>query len=104
MKQARPSTNWRSTTTTPLFAHKACRAASGYAGALTFATASPAKAVPLRLPGLLNVLDNLDITNDPLLAHQAFLNATLSETNYWHVFDKPAEYATPIHSAHRGCQ
>ena len=84
MKQARPSTNWHSTTTTPLFAHKACTKATGCAGALTFAAASPAEAMPMRLPGLalLNVLDNLDITSGPLLSHQAFFNATLSETHF----------------------
>ena len=84
MKQARVSTNWHLTTTTPLFAHKASKIPTGFAGALTFVVASPAEAMsigiamPIRLLGLLDLLDNLDITNNPLLSHQAFFNATLS--------------------------
>ena len=38
--------------------------------------------MPIIVLGLLDLLDNLDITNDPLLSHQAFFNATLSETDH----------------------
>ena len=57
--------------------------ATGLAGAGTFATASPqaAEATSMRLLMLLEKFDNLDDTNDPLLSPQAFLNATLSETD-----------------------
>ena len=48
---------------------------------VTFAKASPAEATTMRLLMLLPNLDNLDDTNDPLLSPQAFLNATLSETD-----------------------